>query len=39
MAEDRVLAAEQGVALDRPGITVFRIIKFLAAGPANERSR
>jgi hypothetical protein len=29
----------QGVALDRAGITVFRGITFLAAGPASERSR
>ena len=35
----RASAAEQGVALDRAGITVFREIKFLAAGPASERSR
>src|SRR5947208_11655546 len=27
------------VALDRAGITVFRDITFLAAGPASERSR
>ena len=27
------------VALDRSGITVFRDITFLAAGPASERSR
>jgi hypothetical protein len=31
--------AEQTVALDRAGITVFREITFLAAGPASERSR
>jgi hypothetical protein len=31
--------AEQGVTLDRAGITVFREIKFLAAGPASERTR
>jgi len=29
----------KGVALDRAGITVFRDITFLAAGPASERSR
>src|SRR5205823_6977821 len=34
-----VRAAEQSVALDRAGITVFRDITFLAAGPASERSR
>jgi hypothetical protein len=33
------LEAEPGVALDRAGITVFRAITFLAAGPANERNR
>ncbi len=33
------VAAEQSVALDRAGITVFRDITFLAAGPASERSR
>jgi hypothetical protein len=27
------------IALDRAGITVFRDITFLAAGPASERSR
>src|SRR5438067_13931456 len=32
-------AGEQSVALDRAGITVFRDITFLAAGPASERSR
>lgn len=32
-------AAEQSVALDRAGMTVFRAITFLAAGPASERSR
>src|SRR5262249_47021829 len=31
--------AEPSVALDRAGITVFRDITFLAAGPASERSR
>ena len=31
--------SEQSVALDRAGITVFRDITFLAAGPASERSR
>ena len=36
MAEGEV---EQSVALDRAGITVFRDITFLAAGPASERSR
>jgi hypothetical protein len=34
-----VVAAEQSVALDRAGITVFRDVTFLAAGPASERSR
>jgi hypothetical protein len=29
----------KGVALDRAGVTVFRDITFLAAGPASERSR
>jgi hypothetical protein len=29
-------AAEQGVALGRAGITVFRDITFLAVGPASE---
>ena len=32
-------AAEQSVALDRAGIAIFRDIRFLAAGPASERSR
>ena len=32
-------AAEQSVALDRAGITVFRDITFLAACPASERER
>ena len=31
--------AEQGVALDRAGITVFRDMTFLAADPASERKR
>jgi hypothetical protein len=29
----------KGVALDRAGMTVFRDITFLAAGPASERGR
>jgi hypothetical protein len=32
-------AAEQGIALDRAGIAVFRDITILAAGPASERVR
>jgi hypothetical protein len=32
-------AGEPAVALDRAGITVFRNIAFLAAGPASERNR
>jgi hypothetical protein len=32
-------SGEQSVVLDRAGITVFRDITFLAAGPASERSR
>src|SRR5689334_15375982 len=35
----RVPPANHDVALDRAGITVFRGITFLAAGPASERSR
>ncbi len=31
--------AELSVALDRAGMTVFRDITFLAAGPASERTR
>jgi hypothetical protein len=31
--------AEQGVALDRAGVTVFRGTTSLAAGPASERCR
>src|SRR5258708_8722416 len=34
-----VAMPNKGVALDRAGITVFRGITFLAAGPASERSR
>jgi len=33
------MPANHDVALDRAGITVFRDIVFLAAGPASERSR
>jgi hypothetical protein len=29
----------RGVALDRAGMTVFRDITFLEAGPASERNR
>jgi hypothetical protein len=29
----------QAIALDRAGMTVFRDMTFLAAGPASERSR
>ena len=30
--------AEQGITLDRAGITAFRDITFLAVGPASERN-
>ena len=33
------VAREPRVALDRAGMTVFRDIAFLAAGPASERRR
>ena len=36
---EQVQAAEQSVSLDRAGITVFRDITFLAAGPASEGCR
>ena len=39
LASARLNLAERSVALDRAGITVFRDITFLAAGPASERSR
>ena len=35
----RTVVSEQSVALDWGGIPVFRVITFLAAGPASERSR
>lgn len=34
-----LIGAEQSIPLDRAGMTVFRGITFLAAGPVSERSR